>query len=29
MKNMLKKWIFIAQFHLLDPNSESGSTDPI
>ena len=31
MKNMLKKWIFMAQFHLLgpEPDSESGSTDPI
>ena len=25
MKNLLKKWIFIAQFHFQDPDSEYGS----
>ena len=25
MTNLLKKWIFIAQFHFQDPDSEYGS----
>ena len=28
MTNLLKKWIFIAQFHLQDPDSEYGDPDP-